>query len=439
MVRTISKVKDNEPPVALYVSDDKAYLNTVRRNLGQAGFSVVTTRSPKDAVELTVESEFDAVLIDYDLLQIDALTLLEQIRNLIGDETPPTLVITEQETATLKTRCFAAGASGHHAKSESIELLIERVTSSLRSEIKRSRVVRSASRMRFKGGTDPLTQVATKEHFRRRLKGESAAAYRDQSHLSLLIISVDNFDKTVDRFGRQRADGTLAQGARLIEGELRSRDCVARYSEHTFAVVLPDTKIQAASAVGRRLRRRMASSEFGDLEQPISLTVSIGAGSRPPGMQMLPNDLVAQAERASEAALKMGGDRVLADNALTGCPLVLLVGDHSQETGAIASGLEDCNVEVRLASSFEEARGLLEGVPIAMVMTEGSISGSLDGIDLLEWLRDRFPAIRRVLVSDHVSQTLVTRAINRAAIHYFIPVPTDLGKLPSIVDELLFS
>ncbi|MCP4674066.1 MAG: diguanylate cyclase [Deltaproteobacteria bacterium] len=439
MVRPISKIKENEPPVVLYVSDDTGYVNTVRRNLGQAGFSVVTTRSPADAVELVIESPFDAVLSDYDLLQMDAVTLFEQMWNLIGESVPPTLVIMEQDAAALKKRCLSAGIKAHHAKSESAELLVERVTTILRNEKKRDLITMAASRRRFKGGTDPLTQVATKEHFGRRLKGESIAAYRDQTHLSLLVIAVDDFARIAERIGQIKADGALSQTARIIEGDLRSRDCVARYAEHTFAVALPGTKLQSAAAVGRRLRRRIASTEFGDLEQPISFTVSIGVANRPPGTQTTPDKLVEQAAHASTASQKMGGDRVVADTALTGSPLVLVLGDPSGEIGVIATKLEECNVEVRLTTSFEEARDLFDQVPVAMVMAESGMSGDEAGLGLLTWVRDRYPEIRRVLTSAHVNPEIISTAVNRAAIHYFIPTPYNLGELPMVVDELLFS
>ncbi len=439
MVRPISKIEEDAPPVVLYVSDDKGYLNTVRRNLGQAGFSVVTTRSPAEAVELATESVFDVVLSDYDLLQMDAVTLFEQIWSFLGKSAPPTLVIMEQNVEALNKRCHSAGIKAHHVKSESAELLIERVTALLRNEKKRDLIAMTASRRRFKGGTDPLTQVATKEHFNRRLKGESIAAYRDQGHLSLLVIAIDDFARIEERNGQIKADGALSQTARLIEGDLRSRDCVARFASHTFAVALPGTKLQSAAAVGRRLRRRLASTEFGDLEQPISLTVSIGVANRPPGTQITPDDLVKQAVQASSASQKMGGDRVVADTALTGSPLVLVLGDPSGEIGVIATKLEDCNVEVRLATSFDEARKLFDQVPVAMVMAEGGMSGNEDGLELLAWVRDRYQAIRRVLISSHVDPELFAKAVNRAAIHHFIPAPYNLGELPKVVDELLFS
>lgn len=85
------RARETNPPVVLYVSDDTAYLNEVRHSLGQAGFSVVTAKSPTEAVELTSQSEFDALLSDYNLLQTDALSLYKAIRKIRGDLTPPTI------------------------------------------------------------------------------------------------------------------------------------------------------------------------------------------------------------------------------------------------------------------------------------------------------------------------------------------------------------
>jgi diguanylate cyclase (GGDEF)-like protein len=439
MIKMISSIKDSEPPTALYVSDDPAYVNIVRRNLGHSGFSVIITKSAADAVEMVSDTQFDVILSDYNLPQMDALALLALIKEKSREEAPPMLVIADQDAASLKTRCAAGGAACLHAKMESVELLIERVTSMIRSEAKRDRIVISSSRRRFQGGTDPVTQVATKEHFVRRLKGESVAAYRDQTHLSLLMIVIDNYVKILDQHGRSKAQGALAQAARLIEGELRCRDCVARWGDHTFAVVLPETNLQAASAVGRRLRARMESTEFGDLDFAISMTPSIGAANRPPGRKTDPDEIVIQALNSAIAAQKMGGNRVLADNVITGYPLVLVVGDPSCDTGAIARGLEQCDVEVRMATSLDEARRIVKEVPVAMVVAESNLPGSKDSVELLRWVRNRFPEIKRVLLADQVDSNLMSDAVNQAAIHYFILLPSNLGDLKDVVQGLLIT
>jgi diguanylate cyclase (GGDEF)-like protein len=253
------------------------------------------------------------------------------------------------------------------------------------------------------------------------------------------MIKVDQYDRIEEKHGKQQAERALAQMARLIESELRSRDCVARYAEHTFAVSLPDTPQIAATAVGRRLRQKLNATEFGNLDHPVSLTVSIGVTTRPPGTRKSPKELCEEALRSAAAAVKMGGDRVVADTKLTGAPLVLIIGDPSRDVGAVARLLDDNEkIEMRFVTSYNEADKVLGEVPVAMVMAEQNIPGARTGLDLLEWVRNKFPAIFRVLISDTADPVLMTKAVNNAAINYFLSVPINVGKVQSAVEGLLF-
>ena len=435
-ISTLIPPKDSQP-VVLYVSDDTAYLNTVRRSLGQAGFTAMTTPSPLEALELSRRSVIDAVLCDYDMLQMDAVALIEHLAVLHGKNAPPTLVIGDQHSPALLIRCTEAGAVGLHAKSDSIEILLDRVTSMIRDEGKSQMIQESSARRRFEGGTDPHTGIASRDHFARRFNGESLVAYRDQYHLSLVMVVIDRFDTLSERYGRHRADSVLAQTARLIEGELRTRDCAARYEEHIFAVILPETPLDAASAVGRRLKERLASTEFGDLDQSVLLTVSIGAACRPPGTTASVDDLIAQALLSCEAAQKMGGDRVVSDTTLTGRPLIL-VACPSEEMRAVADGLGECNVEVRTIPSCDGARDLLQTIPVAMVVVPGTGKDVESAMALLNWTRSKFPSVKRVLASNTANIDLMKKAINQAAVSYFISLPVDTEILPAIVENLLF-
>ncbi len=435
----MSRDNQSEPPVILCISDDTAHLNNIRRNLSQAGFSVITTRSSADAIDLTLESDIDALLCDYDLPQMDAISLFEQIRLLHGDRTPPTLVISEYEADTISARCTSAGIEGLHVKSGSAESLVNRVTSMIRNDTKRFHVEQVSGRRQLKGGTDPLTNIASKAHFMRRFNAESNAAYRDQSAISLLVLMVDRYERLVDTIGRQKSDNLLARIARLIEGDLRSRDCVARFANHTFTVILPDTPREAAEAVGRRLRRKVAATEFGDLDQPIAATVSVGCTCRPPGTRFTTDELITQAVRSCSAAQALGGDRIVSDTALTGKPLVLLVGDPSWEVDAMATELEKCSVEIRLADSFAVARDILKKVPVAVVVTENTVQKKEAGIHLLSWVRNNYGAVHRILITDKVDATLMEIAVNDAGIHCFIPTPIKKGKLAKVIDSMLFT
>ena len=427
--------RHDELPVILCVSEDKAFLNTTRAGLGYAGFIAVATSSSTEASELIGETAVDAVVCDYDLSQLDGITFFEEVRAKRGDQTPPTLIVGDHYSAPLLARCLQAGTAGLHSKSDPIESLIERVISIIRDDDKRARVEESATKRVAPGGVDPLTRIASKDHFTRRLSAESVASYREGNDLSLLVFEIDRYARIVDRNGRQKAEGLLAQVALLVEGELRSRDCVARYSDHSFGVVLPESGSDAAAAVGRRLRATIAASEFGDLDHPIAVTISVGAACRRSGMRASPDEMISLAAKNCSAATQMGGDRLVADALLTGLPLAIVVSEPGETAAQMVTELARCNVEARLVHDAEQAIGTLENLPAAMIVAIHPQPGA--GKDILVWARDRQPASRRVLVSAETSGELLAYAVNRAGVHHFLAAPWQPGNVDEMVDRLL--
>jgi diguanylate cyclase (GGDEF)-like protein len=391
-------------------------------------------------MDLIQESEVDVLLCDYNLSETDAIALNKQIQEALGESTPPMLVVSDYDSASLRASCASGSITGLHVKTDTEELLVDRVTSLVKNDTKRHRVEQSSRGRQLGGGTDPLTSIASKAHFVRRFNSESSAAYRDQTPLSLLMIALDRFDRVFFRKGQQMSDSVLAGLARLIEGDLRSRDCAARFEDHTFAVVLPETTLKAAVLVGRRLGRKIAATQLGNLDHPISITVSIGCTCRPHGVVTLPDDLVKQAIRSCNAAQAMGGDRVVADEALTGKPLVLLVADiPSPETDAMIGEISaSCNVEVRVADSFDKAREILKQIPVALTIANNAVQGKTEGVQLLSWIRKNYPAIHRILIADEVSADLMETTINDAAVHYFVAMSPKRSNLAPIVDRVLF-
>jgi diguanylate cyclase (GGDEF)-like protein len=426
-------------PVVLCVSEDTAFLNTVRVNLGQAGFVVVTSRNPQEALDLSVSQEMDAFICDYAMSQLDGISLFERLKSARADRTPPTLIVNDKYAAPLLARCVTAGAAGLHAKVEPPETLVERVISMVADVEKRRHLETTASRRAVQGGTDPLTRIASKEHFARRLSAESIASYRDANHLSVAVLSVDRYDRIQERHGVQRAENMLSQAARLIEGELRSRDCVGRYSDHAFGIVLPETPLEAASSVASRLRRTLAALELGDLDHPIAITVSAGVASRPAGVRLSPDELMTQALKNCAASQSMGGDRVVADSAITGKPIALVLCPGECDASArLTKGLEDRGLEVRKAASLDEARRIMTDIPAALVAAIRAKGGE-DAGDLLIWARGRFPSARRVLVTPTTDPELVVRAVNEAAIDYILLAPWPEDRISKLVDTLIYS
>jgi len=422
----------------LLLSSDSGFVNHARRSLSRAGFTVVAARSSAEGLQLAAELRFDGLVIDYEQQSCDGIGLFEEIKAQNGGETPPCLVLGERECGALASRCRGAGVAGLHAKSDGVEKLIARLTRLLTDQAKRGTIEQTIGRREQDWNVDSLTGLPSEIYFGRRLLGESMTAAEDRSAVSLLMIVPDRFSRIVERLGRCAADNVLCETARTIQGELRSRDCVARYGDHTFAVILPGADSDGAVAVGRRLRLALSETEFGTLEQPIAATFSIGVASADIGSGIPADDLCSQALRACVGAQSMGGGRVLADAALTGRPLVLVVSPTAADADLVTE-LTACPVEVRATETLAEAWSALKELPVKMIVVSSSSVGADGATELLAWSRERLPTVKRVLAAERVELGLSLAAINRAGIDHFLSLPVDGATLPAITEELLLS
>jgi diguanylate cyclase (GGDEF)-like protein len=434
------KISIFEMPTALCLSEDKAFLNTIRLNLGKSGFVVIITSNPAEAAVLAEDNKIDAIICDYNLSRTDGITFFESMLEQKGiDATPPTLIVSEQYAAPLLTRCVNAGAAGLHSKTEPVETLVERVISILKDSKTRNYLEINSPKRAIQGGTDPLTKIASKHHFARRFSAESVASYRDHNSISLLVMSVDRYDLLQERHGKQNAENTLANAARLIEGELRSRDCVGRHSEHTFAIVLPETTLEAATSVADRLKRLLSTTEFGNLDDPIDITVSSGVASRPAGIRLSPDELFTRAMTNCIAAQKLGGNKVVADKGLSGKPIALLIGNDNEMSARLIVEMEKSNIEIRTTRTIKSAKQILEQIPTAVITMIYPLAEKKSGIDFLIWTRNKYPRAKRILLSGDVTPQFMFKAVNEAAIDYFLPIPWETEKLFDILDSLIFA
>jgi diguanylate cyclase (GGDEF)-like protein len=162
--------------------------------------------------------------------------------------------------------------------------------------------------------TDPLTQIANRLAFDRRLGEEWGRAAREREPLSLLIIDVDHFKALNDDFGHLVGDRCLvAMAATLKVNVYRSVDLVARYGGEEFVVLLPDTSSHAAAQVGERLRAAVAALVVDHEGVSVRFTCSVGVTTTVPKREgSLPSEALQAADQALYRAKAAGRNRVVA-------------------------------------------------------------------------------------------------------------------------------
>ena len=158
--------------------------------------------------------------------------------------------------------------------------------------------------------TDPLTGVANRRYFHKRLEEELRRARRYKHSLGLLMIDIDHFKKVNDHYGHSTGDTVLQGLANLLRQSVRDTEIAARYGGEEFALLMPLTSTDEAEAAAERIRKAVFAYAFTSPQgKVIPLTVSIGVASFPTDCRTV-SELVEVADRALYAAKNGGRNQV---------------------------------------------------------------------------------------------------------------------------------
>ncbi|MGH8004343.1 MAG: GGDEF domain-containing protein [Limisphaerales bacterium] len=130
---------------------------------------------------------------------------------------------------------------------------------------------------------DSLTGVFNYRYFNAKLADELKRSRRYRQPVSLIMIDIDYFKKTNDRFGHQAGNAALRGLVEVIQKCIRDTDVLSRYGGEEFAVILPQTDKRDAFIIGERVRSMVAETPFGDFGEfpEMHITVSVGITTWP--------------------------------------------------------------------------------------------------------------------------------------------------------------
>jgi diguanylate cyclase (GGDEF)-like protein len=110
---------------------------------------------------------------------------------------------------------------------------------------------------------DALTGLHNRRFFHETLSRECARAHRYERKLSLIIFDLDDFKEINDRIGHLAGDGVLAEAAERVRGVVRTADVACRVGGDEFGVILPESSIEDADQLYRRIQNAVSSRPIG--------------------------------------------------------------------------------------------------------------------------------------------------------------------------------
>jgi diguanylate cyclase (GGDEF)-like protein/putative nucleotidyltransferase with HDIG domain len=129
--------------------------------------------------------------------------------------------------------------------------------------------------------TDPMTGLPNARSLQLQFEREVARAQRTNSSFQVLMLDLDGFKQVNDSFGHKAGDKMLLEIGRVIKGQLREYDFLARYAGDEFVALIPDTSVEDIYDLCRRIENAVSDFELFVGDEAAQVGVSIGWSTYP--------------------------------------------------------------------------------------------------------------------------------------------------------------
>src|ERR1700730_278587 len=137
-------------------------------------------------------------------------------------------------------------------------------------------------KLQINATTDPLTGLYNRRFFDDYFEKELNRSIRYSHRLALVVFDLHRFKEVNDRFGHPQGDVLLQMAATTLRKSMRTSDYAFRIGGDEFALLLPQSDTEQATAMSRRLRAAYAATI-----EPLRLGVSLALDY---GLAVYPDD-----------------------------------------------------------------------------------------------------------------------------------------------------
>jgi diguanylate cyclase (GGDEF)-like protein/PAS domain S-box-containing protein len=170
-------------------------------------------------------------------------------------------------------------------------------------------VHQAAHLISYRASHDALTGLINRREFEHRLAALLAPGKDDFSRHALLLLDLDQFMVVNESCGHLAGDHLLREVSRILEGQARGSDVLARVGGDEFGLIVRGCTLDQAGEIAESLRTAVSSYRFE--WQGMHLQPRLSVGLVPFGLDAgAPAALLSQAEAACHLAKEKGRDRV---------------------------------------------------------------------------------------------------------------------------------
>ena len=265
-IEVLTCVAQYEPYKVLIIDDSRAQALHTERLLNSAGIVTRTLIDPIQAMAELADFQPDLIILDMYMPSCTGTELAKVIRHNDRYVSVPIIYLSAEDDMDKQLDAMSEGGDDFLTKPIQPRHLITTV---------RNRAVR-ARHLKARMVRDSLTGLYNHTHILQLLEDCSFRARRENKPLSFAMLDIDHFKRVNDSHGHPMGDRVIKSLALFLKQRLRKTDFIGRYGGEEFAIVMPDTDLEAAYRVLDEIRQRFAEIHYP--AQPNDLWCTFSAG-----------------------------------------------------------------------------------------------------------------------------------------------------------------
>jgi len=288
----------------MMVDDDSITMEVVQTFLEDAGYQrFVLIDDSRQAFNSILEHRPDILLLDLIMPHVTGFEILKTVRSHPQLMYLPVIILTSSSEAETKLQALDDGATDFLAKPVDPSELALRMRNTLAAKAYQDQLAYY----------DPLTNLPNRRLFMDRLQWSMEQTDRNNKHLVVLHIMLNQFKRIYDTFGPRAGEQVIVQVAARIRGCIRSADVVGRADEidsrmlyrlggNEFCVLCTEVSGTEVSAVIAKRILEAMQHPFDAEGTEVQMPTSIGIAGYPGDAE----DIASLTQRAVIACAQAG-------------------------------------------------------------------------------------------------------------------------------------
>ena len=291
---------------ALIADDDRITATILAAALQTYGLDVTVTHDGTEAwAVLTDTPPIELAILDWMMPGVDGIELCRRLRSTPALVGTYVLMLTARDSRVDLIAALDAGADDYMIKPIAPDELRARVQVGLRVATLQAQLAERVALLQIArdhlarlASTDALTELSSRRSWFEYATAEFSRSRRYARTFSVLVADLDLFKQVNDTFGHDAGDQVLQAFAAMLRAECRQSDIVGRIGGEEFALLIPETTLDAATGIADRITTRCRTLRISTSAGEVRCSCSVGVTEQSPQ-----DDAIGAVLRRADAAL----------------------------------------------------------------------------------------------------------------------------------------